>query len=76
MYYVIDDNGDKHEFDDVFDATLKMDEIVNTVYAQLLCEYDCCVDYTGGTVVKVKGRERDRFGIYDRCLYTIWLDTN
>lgn len=74
MYYVKDDNGSKHAFDDVFDAMVKIDEIVNTVLRELLIEYDCCVDYSGGSMVTVLGRERDRFGIHDRRLYAVWLD--
>lgn len=75
MYSVTDSNDPQGAlvFEDMFDAVAKIDEISREAYVSLLPEYDCYIEYDGGTSVRIMGRERDRFGIYDRCLFVVWM---
>lgn len=75
MYSVKDCNGDESVFEDIFDAASEIEKIIEITYKELNIEYDCYIDWEaprGG--VQIKGHERDRLCMYDRCLFSIWMD--
>jgi hypothetical protein len=74
-YIVTNFTGDNHTFGDLQSAFTYMNSVVFSVFETMIIEYDCTLSSSpDGSQVFINGRERDRFGIYDRNLFTISIN--
>jgi hypothetical protein len=74
VYTIVESTGVSCDFDDFTEAYNTMENIVISTFDEMSILYNCYIDIRNDKI-SIIGMERDRFLIYDRILYEVYIET-